>query len=83
MHQTSLVQVIAIPKMLYAADPWFTPAFREESNKPQQGSLGIAKKLTSVQCLATIMMTGAMRSTATDVLEVHANILPVTLALQN
>lgn len=34
-----------------------------------------------MQCLATIAITRAMRTTASDVLEAHANILPIELLL--
>jgi len=78
-----LYQAIAIPKMLYAADLWFTPAFRDGSDVPERGSLGVAKRMTTVQRMAALAMTGAMRSTATDILEVHANLPPITLLLQN
>jgi hypothetical protein len=78
-----LYQAVAIPKMLYAADLWFTPAFKDGSDTPQRGSLGTAKHLNTVQCIALLAITGAMRSTATDLLEVHANTLPITLLLQN
>jgi len=77
-----LYQAIAIPKMLYAANIWFKPIYQHDSNTRQRGSIGIAKKLTSVQRSAAIAITGAMRTTATDILEAHANLLPVPLLLQ-
>jgi ribonuclease HI len=84
LHQMrQLYQAIAVPKMIYAASLWFSPAFTENSNVPQRGSIGIAKRMASIQRIATLAMTGAMRSTATDVLEAHTNILPTTLLLQN
>ncbi|OJA19934.1 hypothetical protein AZE42_14044, partial [Rhizopogon vesiculosus] len=78
-----LYQATAVPKMLYAADLWFTPAFQDGSDSPQRGSLRVARRLTSVQRIAAISMTGAMRSSATDALEAHANLLPISLQLQN
>jgi hypothetical protein len=78
-----LYQVVAIPKMLYTADVWFTPAYWEGSDIAQRGSLGVARKMTTVQRIAAIAITGAMKTTATDVLEAHANLLPITLLLQN
>ncbi|OJA12400.1 hypothetical protein AZE42_10041 [Rhizopogon vesiculosus] len=78
-----LYQAMAVPKMLYAADLWFTPAFRDGSDIPQHGSLGVVRRLTSVQRIAAISMTGVMRSSATDTLEAHANLLPISLHLQN
>lgn len=78
-----LYHAVAIPKMIYAADLWFAPAFSDGSDSPQCGSLGTVKHLTSVQRIALLAITGAMRSTTTDLLEVHANVLPITLLLQN
>jgi ribonuclease HI len=78
-----LYQAIAVPKMLYAADLWFSPVYRDGSDTLQRGSMGVAKKLTTIQRIAALAITGAMRSTATDLLEIHANLLPVTLLLQN
>lgn len=41
------------------------------------------KRLTSVQRIAALCITRAMKITATDLLEVHANLLPIPLLLQN
>jgi len=78
-----LYQAITLPKMLYAADLWFTPSFQEGSVELQWGSVGMAKQLTSVQHITALAITRAMRSTATDLLEVHANLPPIPLGLQN
>jgi hypothetical protein len=78
-----LYQAIAIPKMLYAADLWFSPVYREGTDELQRGSVGVAKRISSVQRIAALAITGALRSTATDILEAHANLLPATLLLQN
>jgi hypothetical protein len=50
-----LYQAIAIPKMLYAADLWFTPAFHDGSDTPEKGSLGVAKRMTTVQRMAALL----------------------------
>lgn len=78
-----LYQVVAILKMLYVADVWFSPAFKEGSDNTQRGSIGIAKRISTVQCMAAIVITGAMQTTTTDILEAHANLLPIQLLLQN
>ena len=41
------------------------------------------KKLNKVQCIALLSMTGALQTTATDILEAHANLLPLDLWIQN
>jgi hypothetical protein len=73
-----LYQAVAIPKMLYVADLWFSLVHREGTNNLQWGSIGIAKKLSSIQCIAALAITGAMKTTATNLLEVHANLLVTT-----
>ncbi|OJA18739.1 hypothetical protein AZE42_12536 [Rhizopogon vesiculosus] len=78
-----LYQAVALPKMLYAADLWFSPILRENTNSLQHGSIGVAKRISSIQRIATLAITGALRSTATDVLEAHANLLPAILLLQS
>lgn len=55
-----LYQAVALPKMTYAADLWFTPSFREGTDTLQRGSVGIAKRLSSVQHIAALAITGAM-----------------------
>jgi len=42
----------------------------------------IFSDVTSIQRIATLAITGGMRTTATDVLEAHANILPIELLMQ-
>lgn len=78
-----LYLAIAVPKMLYAVDLWFSPIFCSSTNTLQRGSIGVAKHISSVQRLAAIAITSAMRTTATDALKVHANLLPTTLLLQD
>ncbi|KAG2076435.1 hypothetical protein BDR04DRAFT_934451, partial [Suillus decipiens] len=72
-----LYLAVAVPKSLYAADLWFSLVFHIGSNTLQQGSMGIAKCLSSVQQLAAIAITGALQTTATDILKAHTN-LPTT-----
>jgi hypothetical protein len=54
---------IAIPKMSYAADVWYTlPHKTNELSKKRTGSIKFTHKLQSAQRRATISMLGAMRS---------------------
>lgn len=78
-----LYMAVAIPKLLYAADLWFSPVYREGSNVLQRGSVGVVKRLSTVQRLAAVAITGALRTTATDIMEAHANLLPIPLLLQD
>jgi ribonuclease HI len=69
--------------MRQAADLWFSPVFHEDTNKLQKGSIGVAKQISTVQQITAIAITVAMKTTATDILEVYTNLLPTTLLLQN
>lgn len=77
-----LYLAVAAPKALYAADIWFTPPHKKPGTKRKCGSVRICKRLESMQRLATLAITGALRSTATDVLNAHANIPPMELQAQ-
>ncbi|KAJ3897595.1 hypothetical protein F5879DRAFT_775927, partial [Lentinula edodes] len=65
-----LYKAKALPRMLYAADIVLTPASRKSEKKWTQASQtrGIIRKLTSIQRQAAILITGAMTTTATDIL---------------
>jgi len=68
---------IAIPKMTYAAEVWYTlPHTANESSRKRMGSVKFTQKLLSAQRRATITMLGAMRTTAGDVLNAHAYLPP-------
>ena len=75
------IQHSAVPKMAYAADIWYTPVSKWQGRTQLSGSVGITGKLASLQRMATLAITGALRTTATDVLDLHANVLPVELLL--
>lgn len=65
-----------IPSMLYAADVWCAPAPRV-NGKEARGMKGITKKLEMVQRKAAITATGALRTTPTDLLIAHADMIPM------
>ena len=72
-----LYMAIAVPKMSYAADVWYTlPHKANETSKRRVGSVRFTQKLQSAQRRAVITMLGAMRSTAGDVLNAHAYLPP-------
>jgi len=73
---------VVIPKITYAAAVWLQPSFAHPSDKRLRGSKGIARKIGSTQRTAALAITGAMRTTPTDSLNVHANLLPTHLMFQ-
>jgi hypothetical protein len=58
-----LYQATAVPKMLYAASLWFTPVYQNGSDHPLRGSMGVARRLSTVQRMAAVSMTGALLQT--------------------
>ncbi len=74
-----LYLAVVVPSMLYAADTFLTPVRTLQGQKRQHGSVGHIRRLAMVQRQALLAMTGALRSTATDVMEAHADLLPFDL----
>jgi hypothetical protein len=72
---------VAVPKLTYAADVWYTPIHHEEGHSRRGGSVGITNQIARVQRMGTLAITGALHSTATDVADLHVNILPIDLLL--
>src|SRR5882724_11842245 len=79
MHQLFLA--VAVPCFTYATDIWFTPVCRHPDDAQVTGSVGIARRLTSVQRIATLAITGAICSTASDFMEAHVNLALIELLL--
>jgi len=79
-HQ--LYQTVVIPCMLYAASVWLRPTYNLEFNTPLRGSIGTAKRIAQTQPTALLAITGAMRSSPSDSLEIHASLLPGPLLIQ-
>ena len=78
-HVRSLYQQMLLPAMLYASSVWITPQRKIEGRKRTYGSVGVICKLARVHRQACILMSGAMRTTATDILKAHMDVLPFHL----
>ena len=72
---------MVIPSFSYAADVWFMPIERPMGCKMARGLVGVARRLTSIQQIATMVITGALHTSTTDILEVHANLWPIELLM--
>lgn len=77
-----LYQSVAIPKMTYGASVWFNPLHPSPRSVRNLGSVAASKQVAKVQRIATLTITGALRDTATDVLDAHAFTLPAPLLLE-
>ncbi|EJF56326.1 hypothetical protein DICSQDRAFT_71738, partial [Dichomitus squalens LYAD-421 SS1] len=71
-----LYLAVAVPSMLYAVDTFITPVQTHPGQTRRSGSVGAVRKLARVQREALLLITGAMRTTATDVMAAHADLLP-------
>ena len=76
-----MYNAVAIPKLAYVADVWYTPTCKKEGASRRSSSVGVANRLISIQRMATIAIMGAMHTTATDVLDLHAGLTPIPLVL--
>ena len=66
--------------MFYAADIFLTPHQNAGSTRLSVPSnCTILNKLATVQRRAAIMITGALKTTATDITEIMANLLPLQI----
>ena len=72
---------VAVPKMSYATDIWYTPIYKCEGRARCSGLVGFTRRLITLQRLAATAITGALHSMATDTLDLHANLLMVDLLL--
>ena len=84
-----LYEAIAVPRMMYGAELYLTPQRRStwkgangQDVTGRRESQWMVARLESVQRQAAVLITGALRSTATDTLNIHANLLPVTARIQ-
>jgi ribonuclease HI len=71
---------IAVPRMLYGADLFLTPQKNlTKKVSTYRSTQAIVNKLAAVQRRAAIMITGALATTAADILDTLANLLPFRL----
>ncbi|KAG1850673.1 hypothetical protein F4604DRAFT_1883642 [Suillus subluteus] len=79
-----LYEGVVIPKMLYAADMWCAGLILKGRDKKldDRGAQGFTSQLARVQQMAKLMITDRMRSSVTNILDVHTNILPFQQMLQ-
>jgi hypothetical protein len=77
-----LYLAVALPKITYGIDVWYTPPNKPAGFTKNTGSVGVLYNLQKAQRLATTAITGTLRSAPTDLLDAHAGLLPMELALR-
>ena len=76
-----LYLAVALPKITYGIDVWYTPPNKPAGYTKNVGSVGILRNLSKIQRIATLAITGTLRSSPNDFVDLHANIYPMELAL--
>lgn len=74
-----LYNTVVIPAFTYASDVWYVPTFKMAHSQNSSGSVEDTKLLWTIQGTATRNITGSIRGSAYDMLEVHANTPPIDL----
>jgi ribonuclease HI len=81
-HVRQLFQTVIVPRMEYGLPVWYRP-ISSNSDEQRTGTVWVAKALGKVQRLACKVITGALRTTATDVLDFYANLPPIHIHLNH
>ena len=74
-----LYNTVAVPRFTYGVEVWYTYLHKPEGINKTKGSVYITNKLRSEQRKVAKVITGRLSSTAGDILDVHAYILPIDL----
>src|SRR5258706_3831080 len=79
-----LYNMVAVPKITYAADLWFRPKIlcKTDQGSTEVGPGLLTKRLESIQRNAAISIMGAMRTSPGDATIVHANLVPLSILLK-
>lgn len=77
-----LYNAVAVPKICYTADLWYTPSCSTKANTHHTGPIGITNHLKSIQRQAAISITGTMQTAPGDASVVHVNLTPISIQLK-
>jgi hypothetical protein len=75
---------VALPKITYGLDVWYTLPNKKAGQTKNSGSLAALHQLQKAQRIATLAITGALRSKSSpnDYIDAHSGLLPIDLALR-
>jgi hypothetical protein len=68
-----------VPRFTYGTEVWYTPLHHLNSLKNMPGSVKVTNKLHTAQRKITKVITGGLSTTAGDILDALAYILPIDL----
>jgi ribonuclease HI len=72
---------VALPRILYAADVWAPPMFKPEHAAKTDANRRFTTRLSTIQRAGTLAVVGGLRTSPSDALCMHADILPTHLEL--
>lgn len=75
-----LVLAMVFPRVEYALPVWYEP-IRQGASR-QEGNVGLTKAIARLQRRATKLITGAFSTTASDMADYHAHLMPAHLRLR-
>ena len=76
-----LYLAVALPKINYGVDVWYTPPSKPVGYTKNIGSVGALRNLKKSQRIAALAITGTLRTTPNDFIDIHAGIYPMEIAL--
>ena len=76
-----LYLAVALPKITYGIDIWYTPPTKPAGHTRNTGSAGALRNLQKAQRIATLAITGTLRTSPNDYVDIHANTYPMEFAL--
>jgi hypothetical protein len=77
-----LYLAICVPRMLYGAEVWLAPVYqRDRGANRQKDTHAPVRKLASIQLKAARLMVGGMVSSPGNLLNTHADLLPMNLVI--
>src|SRR5258708_14211011 len=74
---------VALPKILYAAQVWYTPLQSRRNGWSKGGSVKVVRQLTRTQRAGALAITGGLRTSPTDTLHALMNLLPFHMIIDN
>lgn len=72
---------VVLPRILYAADVWAPPVYKKEQGTKPTANKRFTTRLASIQRAGALAIVGGLRTSPTDILCTHVDILPAHLEL--
>ena len=73
---------VALPKITYGLDIWYTPPSKKPGQTKNSGSAAALHQLQKTQRIASLAIIGALRTTPNDYADAHVGLLPMEHALR-